>query len=408
MIPVDEQLAILMRGVEDVVTYAELQQKLAHSYATGTPLRVKLGIDPTKNFMTLGHTVPLRKLRQFQDLGHQAVLIIGDYTAMVGDPTDRKEARAGLTHAETQANAQTYLEQAAVVLDPQRLEVHRNSEWLAPMTFADVLLLASKITVARMLERQDFAARYAEGRPISIHEFFYPLMQGYDSVAVRADVELGATEQKFNLLMGRELQRDAGQVPQVCLMNPVVEGLDGVRKMGKSEGNYIAINDTPADIFGKVMSIPDHLIPRYFTFFTQVDAGVIQQELAAMAAGKNPRDVKMCLAREIVRTYKGSDAIAAAEAHFVRLFQQRDLPADLPEFAVPPSELDAAGCMRLDRLLLLAGLAQSTSEARRQVAQGGVALDDTRSLDVAQPVSVHDGQVLRVGKRRFVRLRRGQ
>ncbi|OTA41960.1 MAG: tyrosine--tRNA ligase, partial [Symbiobacterium thermophilum] len=302
---VDEQMKILMRGVADIVTEEELRRKLERSVKTGRPLRVKLGIDPTAKDLTLGHTVPLRKLRDFVELGHQGVLIIGDYTAMVGDPTGRNEARPQLSHAETTANAERYLEQAARVLDVSKLEIRRNSEWLAPMSFADVIRLAAQSTVARMLEREDFKKRYEEGRPIYIHEFFYPLMQGTDSVAVQADVELGGTDQKFNLLTGRDLQRNAGQEPQVCLMTPIIEGLDGTQKMSKSLGNYIGLDHSPDEIFGRTMSIPDTLIITYFTYFTDVPQEEIEQIKAAMAAGENPMKFKKQLGRAIITTYGG-------------------------------------------------------------------------------------------------------
>jgi len=398
--PVKEQMEYLLRGVAEVVSVEELERKLTESYRTGRPLRVKLGIDPTARELTLGHTVPLRKLKAFQELGHQAVLIIGDYTAMVGDPTGRNEARPQLSHEETRANAATYVEQAAKVgLDISRTEIRYNSEWLAPMTFADVVRLASKMTVARMLEREDFSKRYAEGRPIFIHEFFYPLMQGTDSVAVRADVELGGIDQKFNLLVGRDLQRDAGQDPQVCLMTPIIEGIDGVEKMSKSLGNYIGLSHPPEEMYGRTMAIPDHLIIRYFVHFTEVPMERIREMEAAMAAGANPRDFKMALAREIVRLYHGEEAARAAEEHFRTVFQRREIPEDLPEVTLAP------GNYPLVRLLVEAGLAPSNSEARRLIQQGGVAVDGEKATDPLAEVQVRDGMVLRAGKRRFCRVR---
>lgn len=403
--PVQEQLDHLLRGVADVVSLEELERKLEASVRTGRPLRVKLGIDPTGSELTLGHTVPLRKLKAFQDLGHQAVLIIGDYTATVGDPTGRNEARPQLTHEETRANAATYLEQAARVgLDVSRTEVRYNSEWLKPLTLADVIRMASRMTVARMLEREDFAKRYAAGRPIFLHEFFYPLLQGTDSVAVRADVELGGTDQKFNLLVGRELQREAGQEPQVCLMTPIVEGLDGVEKMSKSLGNYIGLSMSPEDMYGRTMSIPDTLIVRYFTHFTEVPLERVRAIEAAMAGGANPMDFKMELAREIVRLYHGDDAARAAEEHFRTVFRRRELPEDLAPLRVPRGELGPEGTLPLYRLLVVTGLVSSSSEARRLVEQGGVSLDGERAADPLAPVPVRDGLVVRAGKRRFGRL----
>lgn len=400
--PVKEQMEHLMRGVADIVSAEELEKKLTDSYRTGRPLRVKLGIDPTGRELTLGHTVPLRKLKAFQELGHQAVLIIGDYTATVGDPSGRNEARPQLTHEQTRANAETFVEQAAKVgLDLSRLEIRYNSEWLAPMTFGDVIGLAAKMTVARMLEREDFAKRYAEGRPISIHEFFYPLMQGTDSVAIRADVELGGTDQKFNLLVGRDLQRDAGQEPQVCLMTPIVEGLDGVEKMSKSLGNYTGLSHPPQEMFGRTMSIPDKLILPYFIHFTEVPMAQIREMEAAMAAGANPRDFKMALGREIVRLYHGEEAARAAEEHFRTVFQRGELPEEMPEVAVAP------GAYPLARLLADTGLVASSSEARRLVQQGGVTVDGEKQSDPMAEITVQDGMVLRAGKRRFCRLRVG-
>ncbi|MCL5677521.1 MAG: tyrosine--tRNA ligase [Firmicutes bacterium] len=360
---VKEQMDTLMRGVADVVSAEELEAKLRRSAKTGKPLRVKLGIDPTGFDLTLGHTVPLRKLKAFQSLGHQVVLIIGDYTAQVGDPTGRNEARPQLTHEQTLAHARHYVEQAARVIDIGRLEIRYNSEWLAPMNFADVIRLASTTTVARMLERDDFSKRYHEGRPISLHEFFYPLMQGYDSIAVQADVELGGTDQTFNLLMGRELQRDAGMEPQVCMTNPIVEGLDGVEKMSKSKGNYIAVADTPDEMYGKAMSIPDNLIVKYLTHFTEMPLSEIAALERAVAGGMNPRDAKMRLGRELVSLYHDAEDAAAAEERFKALFQKRGLPEDMPEFHPDPTLLED-GVAAAVRLLVAAGLAASASEAR--------------------------------------------
>lgn len=400
-----EQLRFLLRNTAEVVTPAELEHKLARSARTGQPLRVKLGIDATGRDLTLGHTVPLRKLRAFQELGHQVVLVIGDYTGTVGDPTDRSAARRQLTLAETRENAAIYLQQAARAgLDVGAAEVRYNSEWLAPMQFADVIRLAAGMTVARMLEREDFGRRYAGGSPIHIHEFFYPLMQGYDSVAIGADVELGGRDQLFNLLVGRDLQRDAGQEPQVCLTVPLVEGIDGHRKMGKSEGNYIAVADPPAEKFGKTMSIPDFLILRYFTLLTDVPPAEIESMAAAMAAGANPMQFKLRLAQEIVHLYDGAAAAQAAGAHFQALFQRRELPGDLPELPVSPADLPVDGTVPLFRLLVLTGLAPSAGAGRRLCQQGGVSVDGRRETDPMAEVAAGAGPVLRVGKRHFGRV----
>lgn len=401
MRPVEEQLEILMRGVAEVYSRDELAEKLAHSVKTGRPLRVKLGIDPTGSDLTLGHSVPLRKLRAFQELGHQVVLIIGDYTAQIGDPSGRNEARPQLTHEQTLANAKYYTEQAAKVLDMNKVELRYNSEWLAPLDFAAIIRLASQVTVAQILERDDFKKRYTEGRPISLHEFFYPLAQGYDSVMVEADIEIGGTDQTFNLLVGRDLQRQRGQAPQVCLTLPIVEGLDGVEKMSKSLGNYIAIFDTPQEMYGKTMSIPDHLITKYFTHFTDVPLTEIAKLEEAMAAGQNPRDVKMRLARELVTLYHSATAAQEAEDHFRQVFQQGGLPAELPEVTIAAGQLSA-----LD-LLAQAGLVGSNSEARRLISQGGFSIDGEKVTEPSALIEVRDGQVLRAGKRRFARIRLG-
>ncbi len=398
---VDEQMRILMRGVVDCVIEGDLRKKLEKSIATGKPLTVKLGIDPTGKDLTLGHTVPLRKMKQFMDLGHHCILIIGDYTAMIGDPTGRNEARPQLTHDQTTDNAQRYLQQAARVLDVTRLEVRRNSEWLAPMTFADVTRLAAKATVARMLEREDFAKRYEEGRPIYIHEFFYPLMQGTDSVAIHADVELGGTDQKFNLLTGRDLQRDDGQEPQVCLMTPIVEGLDGTEKMSKSLGNYIGLDHSPEEMFGRTMSIPDKLIITYLTYFTDVSDARIQEVKAAIAAGENPMTFKKELGRAIVTTYGYTEEDARrAEEKWVSQFSMGEVPEDIPDVAVPEAEMPIGA----PKLLVLTGLAASMSEARRLVEQGGFSVDGEKVTDPKAALTLIDGQVLKVGKRKFGRV----
>lgn len=399
--PVEEQMRYLMRGVVDIVTEEELRKKLEKSRATGTPLRIKLGIDPTGKDLTLGHTVPLRKMRDFMELGHQGVLIIGDYTATIGDPTGRNEARPHLTHEQTTENAERFIEQAARVLDVSKLEVRRNSEWLAPMTFADVARLAATTTVARMMEREDFRTRFEEGRPIFIHELFYPLMQGSDSVAIRADVELGGTDQKFNLLAGRDLQRLNGQEPQVCLMTPIIEGLDGVEKMSKSLGNYIGLEHPPEEMFGRTMSIPDSIIVSYLTYFTNVPQAEIAEMQAAMAAGENPMKIKKRLGREIITTYGYSAADAQrAEERWVAQFSRGELPDEIPDVAVPAAELP----MPAARVLVVTGLAASVSEARRLIEQGGFSVDGERVQDPKAELALQPGQVLKAGKRKYGRV----
>lgn len=399
---VDEQMEILMRGVTDLVSKEDLRRKLERSAATGQPLRVKLGIDPTARDLTLGHTVPLRKMKQFMDLGHHCTLIIGDYTAMIGDPTGRNEARPQLTHEQTTENAARFLEQAARVLDVTKLEVRRNSEWLAPMTFADVTRLAAKSTVARMLEREDFKKRYEDGRPIYIHEFFYPLMQGSDSVAIKADVELGGTDQKFNLLMGRDLQRDSELEPQVCMMTPIIEGLDGVEKMSKSLGNYIGLDHSPEEMFGRTMSIPDSLIVTYFTYFTDVPEEEIAALASELSAGRNPMDAKKMLGRAIITTYGYSPKDAfRAEERWVAQFSRGEVPEDIPDVTVRAAELP----MPAAKLLVVSGLAPSMGEARRLIEQGGFTIDGDKVAEARAECTVTTGQVLKAGKRKYGRVR---
>lgn len=397
------QLEELSRGVAEIISTEDLERKLATSLQQQRPLQIKLGVDPTGTDLTLGHTVVLRKLRQFQDFGHQVILIIGDFTGRIGDPSDKTEARRQLTEEEVAHNASTYLEQVSKVLDVDRLIVRYNSEWLGKLNFADVLELASQMTVARMLEREDFAKRYAEGRAIHLHEFMYPLMQGYDSVALKADVELGGMDQKFNLLVGRQLQRDAGQDPQVCFLMPLLVGTDGVEKMGKSLGNYIGITELPNDMYGKVMSVPDNVMIDYYTLVTDVPLPEIRAIETGLADGtRHPRDVKMQLAHTIVRLFHGAAAADEAAAHFRRVFQQGDIPEEMPDVVVPA---DAVSSLTPVRLVTLAGFAPSSSEARRLVTQGAVSLDGDRVSDPQAVVPVRNGQVLRVGKRRFGRLR---
>lgn len=401
---VERQMAVIRRGTAEIIPEEELAAKLERSLRTGRPLKVKLGLDPTAPDIHLGHTVVLHKLRQFQELGHQVIIIIGDFTGRIGDPTGRTETRKQLSEEEIEANAQTYREQIFKILDPERTQVTFNSQWLAPLTFKEVIELTSKYTVARMLEREDFARRFKEGLPISIHEFFYPLMQGYDSVALEADVEVGGTDQKFNLLMGRVLQREYGQEPQVALMLPILEGLDGVQKMSKSLGNYIGINEPPQEMYGKTMSIPDGLILRYFELVTPISLEELAAIREGLASGSlHPRDAKMRLAREIVAFYHGAEAAQLAEEEFRRVFQQRELPSEVPEIKVAREEFDG-GRIWLPRLLVLAGLVGSTSEARRLIQQGGVRLNNQRIDDPDLEVDLGEGVLLQVGKRRFARV----
>ncbi len=386
---------MLSRGCEAMYTPQELQQRLAAAAKAGRQLRVKLGLDPTSPDIHLGHTVVLRKLRQFQDLGHKAVLIIGDYTARIGDPTGANKTRPMLSPEQIEANAETYIQQAGKVMDlsPERFEVRRNSEWLEALSFAEVIRLTSQMTVARMLERDTFEKRYKAQVPIGLHEFLYPLIQGYDSVMIKADVELGGTDQTFNNLVGRDLQANAGQQSQIVVIMPILVGLDGVEKMSKSKGNYIGVTDGPSDMFGKVMSIPDSLMENYFTLLTDLPTGQIRD---LVDAGKtHPRQAKETLGKMIVTQFHSPQAAQAAADEFRRIFSQKQAPSDMPD--IRPT----ASSMNIIELIMLAGFAASKSEARRLVQQNAVSLDDAAVTDPAAAVQLKAGQVLRVGKRRF-------
>jgi len=399
---VKRQMDIFKQGAAEIIPEEELEQKLTDALRQGRPLKVKLGLDPSAPDIHLGHTVVLQKLKQFQDCGHQVILIIGDFTGRIGDPTGKSETRRQLSEPEIRANAETYEKQIFKVLDPKKTRVVMNSSWLGKLSFQDVIELAAKVTVARMLERDDFAKRFYANLPIGVHEFFYPLMQGYDSIALQADVELGGTDQKFNLLMGRSLQKDYGQEPQVVLMMPIIEGLDGVQKMSKSLNNYVGINEAPEEMYGKIMSIPDGLIARYFELLTQTAPEEIDVIKKSLAAGEvNPRDLKMRLAAEIVRTYHGNEAAAKAEEHFKTIFQQKALPTEIPE-----KELHSFEPLPLASLLKAMGLAASTSEARRAAEQGGVKVDGEKILDANTEINPKPGMILQVGKRKFIKIKR--
>jgi tyrosyl-tRNA synthetase len=397
-----DPLAILSSGAAEIVPRDGLETKLA----LGRPLRVKLGLDPTAPAVTLGWAVVLRKLRRFQDLGHMAVLIVGDFTARVGDPSGRADTRPRLSKDEVDDYAERLLEQFRTVLSSERLEVRRNSEWLEPMDMEGILRLTSSTTVARLLERDDFAKRYESRQPISLTEFMYPLLQGYDSVAVEADVELGGTDQLFNLLVGRDLQRDAGQDPQVALTMPLLEGLDGVQKMSQSLGNYVGVAEPPDEQFGKLMSIPDGLIVRYLRLTTGLDDAEVDAIEAGMADGSVPAvEAKRRLAREIVDRYHGAGEGAAAEERFDRVHRDRELPQDVPETQIPAEALEG-GSIWLPRLLVALGRAASNGEARRLVEQGGVRLDGEVVDDPSREMPPEElrGRVLQVGRRWFARL----
>jgi len=399
--PVDEQMKVLRRGVEELVPEDDLADKLRRSRERDTPLIAKLGCDPSKPDLHLGHTVVLRKLRQFQDLGHRAVLIVGDFTGMIGDPSGRSETRPQLTLEETREHGQTYYEQATTVLDPDKTEIRYNSEWLDEMTFSDVIELAAQQTVAQMLEREDFRKRYDAEQPISLHEFLYPLAQAQDSVHIEADVELGGTDQRFNLLLARRLQKAHGQAPQVCMMMPLLEGTDGTEKMSKSLDNAIGITEAPEDMYGKVMSVPDELIYRYTELLTDVPTDALPK--VRDFAEANPRDAKAQLARRIVSMYHGDEAADAAQEHFRQTVVQGDVPDELPEYAPDAAPGEEVGLLNLMRR---AGLTDSNSEGRRLIEQGAVSIDDETVEDTGLyvDVSAEAPFVLRVGKRRFTRI----
>lgn len=391
-----ESLAIAKRGVDELLIESEFAQKLARSEQTGKPLRIKLGLDPTAPDLHLGHTVVLNKLRQLQDLGHQVIFLIGDFTSMIGDPSGRNATRPPLTREQVEANAMTYFRQASLVLDAGRTEIRYNSEWCDPLGARGMIQLASRYTVARMMERDDFTKRYKSGTPIAVHEFLYPLMQGYDSVALQSDLELGGTDQKFNLLVGRELQKDYGQEPQCILTMPLLEGLDGVDKMSKSKNNYIGITEAPNTMFGKLMSISDEMMWKYYDLLSFRSLDDIAALRATIAGGANPRDAKVALGKEIVTRFHSARAADDALADFVNR-SKGGIPDDVPEVALSGAPLG------LPQLLKAAGLCASTSEAMRMVDQGGVRIDGAVVAD--KGLQVAGGTfVVQVGKRKFARV----
>ncbi len=404
MISASEQLKILNRGIDASVPGGELEKKIVKSVTTGKPLRVKYGIDPTGIDVHLGHTVPLRKLRQFQDLGHKAVLIIGNYTALVGDPSGRDQTRVRLTPEQVEINALDYLKQVGRIIDLGNTEVHRNGNWFGNFSFLNVLALTSQITIQRMLERDDFTKRLKAGSPIYLHECLYPLMQGHDSVAIRADVELGGSEQLFSLMVARDLQKDDGQEPQIAMTLPILRGLDGERRMGKSLGNYIGVAESAYDQFAKAMSIPDSLMTEWFQLLTDLP----QAEISLLADGKmtHPREAKERLGREIVAFYHGAEGAGAAALEWRKRFSERQDPTDIPEVSLGLSHL-AEGKLTVSKLVAALGLAKSNNDARRLVDQGGVTIgpDKTKITDPNQTIEIFDGLVIRVGNRRIVKVR---
>jgi len=402
---VERQLSIIRRGAAEIVPEDALARKIAASVVSGKPLKVKLGLDPSAPDIHIGHTVVLHKMRQFQDLGHEVQLIIGDFTGRIGDPTGKSETRKQLTEEDVRRNAATYEAQMFKILDPQKTKFYFNSEWLGAMKFEDVLQLAAKLTVARMLERDDFAKRYANNLPIHIHEFFYPLMQGYDSVSLESDIEIGGTDQTFNILMGRTLQSAFGfQDSQAAILMPLLEGLDGVQKMSKSLGNYIGIDEAPNEMFGKTMSIPDELMLKYYELSTMIT----NEELAALRQGLqdgtvHPRDAKVQLAKQYVSMYHGEEAAEQAEQHFATVFSKREMPDEIEPFQVG-AELLEDGHVIVSKLLVALGFASSSSEARRSVTQGAVKLNGGKLLDPNARMAVKSGDIIQAGKRKFAQL----
>jgi len=397
---IEKQLEVIERGVVDVFSRDELVRKLEESRRENRPLRVKAGFDPTAPDIHLGHAVPLGKMRDFQDLGHQVVVIVGDYTARVGDPSGQNRTRPELDPAAIDAAAASYFEQVGKVLDTARIEIVRNGDWFSTMSFEDVIRLTSKMTIAQLLERDDFSKRYKAGNPIALHEFLYPMMQGYDSVMVRADIELGATEQTFNLLVGRELQRDAGMAPQVAITLPMLVGTDGVKKMSKSLGNYIGVTEPPETMYGKAMSIPDDVIRDYYILTTNLPP----DEIEAILAKGDPMAAKMRLACEIVKRYHDEAAARVAEKHFDRTVRRKETPDEIPEVELPQS-LFKGGKVWIVKLLVHCKLTSSNREARRLIVQGGVSLNGETVTDTSLDLELEDGTIVRAGKRKYARMR---
>ena len=396
---VEEQLKIIRRGTVEIVPEEELIEKLKNSRKTNTPLRIKLGCDPTRPDLHLGHSVILRKMRQFQDLGHHIILIIGDFTALIGDPTGQNKTRPSLSAEEIKENAATYLDQAGKILDRDKTDIVYNADWLGPVSFEGVIKLSSKLTVARMIERDDFSKRFNNNEPISLHEFLYPLAQGQDSVHLKSDVELGGTDQKFNLLVGRDLQRDDGQDPQVCLMMPLLEGTDGTLKMSKSYDNYIGISEDPNDMYGKVLSIPDELIYRYYELVTDIET----EKLPAIKekVKKDPRNTKHDLAFTVTRMYHGEEQAKSARQHFEQTVVNKEIPDDAPEI-----EFERGSSIRLLDIISDANMTQSNGQTKRLIKQGGVSVDDEKVSDINLELTFNEGDQynLKVGKRKYAKL----
>ena len=396
---VQHALATSLRGAAELLPQDEWVRKLQKSEATGTPLRIKLGLDPTAPDIHLGHTVVLNKMRQLQDLGHTVIFLIGDFTSRIGDPSGRNTTRPPLTIEQIKANAETYYKQASLVLDPSKTEVRYNSEWSEPLGADGMIRLAAKYTLARLLERDDFTKRYKAGQPIAMHELLYPLMQGYDSVALKSDIELGGTDQKFNLLVGRALQSEYGQAPQCILTMPLLEGLDGVEKMSKSKNNYVGISESPTEMFGKLMSISDELMWKYYTLLSFKSLGEIAALQAACAAGENPRHAKVALAQEIITRFHHADAAVAALAAFEARFKQGALPENIPELTLPTPE----GGFGIAALARACGLVDTNGEAMRALEQGGLYLNQVKVSDKSLKLGMGT-YIVQVGKRKFARV----
>jgi len=394
----EKELKIIKKGVEEIIPENELISKLRESEKTGKPLRVKYGIDPTGYDVHIGHLVPIRKMREFQDLGHTGVIIIGDFTAQIGDPTGRDESRPPLTADDVKKNAEKYMDQLLTVLDPTKTEVRWQSEWFGSMGMADVLRLLGKFTLAQFMAHDTFRRRWESGAALGMHEIMYPILQGYDSVAIQSDIELGATEQKFNILSGRDMQRFFGQPQQVAILSPILMGTDGIAKMSKSKNNYIAVFDTPQDKYGKVMSIPDSLIINYYNYATKVDPDDITLIQKRLETGENPKFIKQALAREIVKLYHGEEIANEADAEFNRIFSQKQVPTDMPEFSFAEPE------MKIIRLLTEAQLCDTNSEAKRMIQQGAVSINGEKVSDMDALISLRDELIVKVGKRRYAKI----
>jgi tyrosyl-tRNA synthetase len=400
MFAVEEQLELLERGVVDCISRDELKAKLERSVKTGKPLKVKTGFDPTAPDLHVGHTVLIQKMKHFQDFGHEVYFLIGDFTGFIGDPTGKSETRKPLTKEDIAKNAETYKEQVFKILDPIKTKIAFNSEWLGKIDSFDMIRLASELTVARMLERDDFKKRFEGGRPISIHEFLYPLIQGYDSVAMEADVELGGTDQLFNLLVGRDLQRSRGQEPQIVLTMPLLEGLDGVNKMSKSLDNYIGITESANDIFGKTMSVSDDLMFRYYELLSDLAKTEIEELKQGLEQGTlHPKEIKQKLARELTQRFHSADAALQAQQNFDNVFAKKDIPDDIAEYAIQADE-----AVWLPKLLVESGLVSSTSDGRRMIKQNAVSLDGEKVTDTDFSVEPQGSVIIKVGKRRFSKI----